>query len=36
MLSRHFSFGVRANYYVLRELTSSQDLITTMYFRYTF
>ena len=24
------------HYYVLRELTSSQDLITTMYFRYTF
>jgi len=36
MLSRHFSFGLRAQYYLLSELPGSQDLITTMYLRYTF
>ena len=36
MLSRHFSVGVRANYYLLSEIPGSQDLITTMYLRYTF
>ena len=35
-LSRHFSIGLRGGYYVLSDVTSSQDLITTMYLRYTF
>ena len=36
LLSRHFSIGVRANYYLLSEIPGSQDLITTLYLRYTF
>ena len=35
-LSRHFSIGLRAGYYVLFDVSSSQDLITTAYLRYTF
>ena len=35
-LSRHFSIGLRAGYFVLFDVSSSQDLITTAYLRYTF
>ncbi len=35
-LSRHFSVGVRGGYFVMAELTSSQELIATTYLRYTF
>jgi hypothetical protein len=35
-LSRHFSIGVRGDFYVLSDVTSSRDLATTMYLRYTF
>jgi hypothetical protein len=35
-LSRHFSIGLRGGFYVLREVTASQDLNTTLYLRYTF
>jgi hypothetical protein len=35
-LSRHFSIGLRGEYYVLRDISSSKDLIVTMYLRYTF
>lgn len=35
-LSRHFSVGLRAAYYVLGDVTSSQNVTTTIYLRYTF
>jgi hypothetical protein len=35
-LSRHFSIGLRGEYYWLRDLRSSKDLIVTTYLRYTF
>jgi hypothetical protein len=35
-LSRHFSIGVRGDFYVLSDVTSSRDVSTTMYLRYTF
>jgi hypothetical protein len=35
-LSRHFSVGLRAGFYTLRDVESSQDLILTTYLRYTF
>jgi len=35
-LSRHFSIGVRGDFYVLSDVTSSRDVATTMYLRYTF
>jgi hypothetical protein len=35
-LSRHFSIGVRADFAVLHELTSSQELLASTYLRYTF
>jgi hypothetical protein len=35
-LSRHFSVGVRGGYFILAELTSSQELMATTYLRYTF
>jgi len=35
-LSRHFSIGLRGEYYWLRDLSSSKDLIVTTYLRYTF
>jgi hypothetical protein len=35
-LSRHFSMGLRAGYFWLRDISGSQDLITTAYLRYTF
>jgi len=35
-LSRHFSVGVRASFYTLRDVNSSRDLIATTYLRYTF
>jgi hypothetical protein len=35
-LSRHFSVGLRAGFYTLRDVESSQDLIVTTYLRYTF
>lgn len=35
-LSRHFSIGLRGGYYMLFDVSSSQDLITTAYLRYTF
>jgi opacity protein-like surface antigen len=35
-LSRHFSMGLRAGYFWLRDIGGSQDLITTAYVRYTF
>ena len=35
-LSRHFSVGLRGDYYWLRDVTGSQDLIATAYLRYTF
>ncbi len=35
-LSRHFSVGVRADFELLRELRSSQELMASTYLRYTF
>jgi hypothetical protein len=35
-LSRHFSIGLRGSYFLLSELSSSQELIATTYLRYTF
>ena len=35
-LSRHFSVGLRGDYYWLRDVTGSQDLIATAYLWYTF
>ena len=35
-LSRHFSVGLRAGYFWLRDISGSQDLITVAYLRYTF
>ena len=35
-LSRHFSIGVRGEYYLLPDISSSKDLIATTYLRYTF
>ena len=35
-LSRHFSVGLRGDYYWLRDVSGSQDLIATAYLRYTF
>ena len=35
-LSRHFSVGLRSGFYWLREVSGSQDLIVTLYLRYTF
>ena len=35
-LSRHFSIGLRAGYFMLFDVSNSQDLITTAYLRYTF
>lgn len=35
-LSRHFSMGLRAGFFWLRDISASQDLITTAYLRYTF
>jgi len=34
-LSRHFSLGVRAGYFWLRDISGSQDLIAVAYLRYT-
>jgi opacity protein-like surface antigen len=35
-LSRHFSIGLRAGYFWLRDISGSRDLIATLYLRYTF
>jgi Outer membrane protein beta-barrel domain len=35
-LSRHFSIGLRGEYYWLRDVSGSEDLIVTTYLRYTF
>jgi hypothetical protein len=35
-LSRHFSIGLRGEYYWLRDISGSEDLIVTTYLRYTF
>jgi hypothetical protein len=35
-LSRHFSVGVRGNFFWLREISGSRDLMATTYLRYTF
>jgi hypothetical protein len=35
-LSRHFSIGLRGEFYWLRDISSSKDLIVTTYLRYTF
>jgi len=35
-LSRHFSVGLRASYFWLRDISGSRDLIATLYMRYTF
>jgi len=35
-LSRHFSIGLRGEYYLLRDISDSKDLIVTTYLRYTF
>jgi len=35
-LSRHFSVGVRGDFYWLRDVTGSSDLMATSYLRYTF
>lgn len=35
-LSRHFSIGLRGEFYVLRELSNSKDIVATTYLRYTF
>jgi opacity protein-like surface antigen len=35
-LSRHFSVGLHAGFYWLRDISESEDLIVTSYLRYTF
>jgi hypothetical protein len=35
-LSRHFSIGLRGEYYWLRDISNSSDVIVTTYLRYTF
>lgn len=35
-LSRHFSVGLRGDYFWLRDISGSRDLIATTYLRYTF
>jgi hypothetical protein len=35
-LSRHFSLGIRGDFKVMQELTSSQELFASTYLRYTF
>jgi len=35
-LSRHFSVGLRGDYFWLRDISGSTDLIATTYLRYTF
>ncbi|HZL19341.1 MAG TPA: hypothetical protein VFG23_16520 [Polyangia bacterium] len=35
-LSRHFSVGVRGDFFWLREISDSRDLMATTYLRYTF
>jgi Outer membrane protein beta-barrel domain len=35
-LSRHFSVGIRGDYLVMTNLSSSRELIATTYLRYTF
>jgi hypothetical protein len=35
-LSRHFSVGLRGDYFWLRDISGSRDLIVTTYLRYTF
>jgi opacity protein-like surface antigen len=35
-LSRHFSIGLRGEYFWLRDISGSRDLIVTTYLRYTF
>jgi hypothetical protein len=35
-LSRHFSVGVRGDFFWLREISNSRDLMATTYLRYTF
>ena len=35
-LSRHFSVGVRAELYWLRDVSGSRDVVATTYLRYTF
>ncbi len=35
-LSRHFSVGIRGDYLVMTNLSSSQELMATTYLRYTF
>ncbi|HXJ21721.1 MAG TPA: outer membrane beta-barrel protein [Polyangia bacterium] len=35
-LSRHFSIGVRGDFKVMQQLTSSQELFASTYLRYTF
>jgi hypothetical protein len=35
-LSRHFSVGVRGDFFWLREISGSRDLMATTYLRYTF
>ena len=35
-LSRHFSIGLRGGFFMLFDVESSQNLITTAYLRYTF
>jgi hypothetical protein len=35
-LSRHFSVGARAGFFWLRDVSGSQDLLATLYLRYTF
>jgi hypothetical protein len=35
-LSRHFSIGLRGEFYWLRDISNSRDLMVTTYLRYTF
>jgi hypothetical protein len=35
-LSRHFSIGLRADVFWMREISGSQELMATSYLRYTF
>jgi hypothetical protein len=35
-LSRHFSIGLRGDFWVLSDVTNSRDASTSMYLRYTF
>jgi hypothetical protein len=35
-LSRHFSIGLRGEYYWLRDISNSADVMVTTYLRYTF